>query len=676
MDKAIHDYQASLDLWRVVGNTFRQGIALLNLGVIAYELQEYHRGLVSLSEAAQRFEESGSDQWLASARNEIGLVYRDLGQWDRAQANLEAAADQRRKDGAIDSLGSALNNLGEVLLLQGRFEEARERLKEALEAMSTRVWAVDAHLNLGLINQMCNNLEGAEREYEQALHLSEEIGRRDILALIHYRLGDVLRRKKENEQALEHHRMSAKIVETTRQPLHDEGLKISLLGRWQQAYESLVLLCLDLGRVEEAFLWAERSRARAFAESITARGSFATGHDETGSTDEPQNGDVVTAGELQSALEPETVVFYFFTTGVLDRDIPMLQALPSQGPLPEHLLVPGKIILFLITARSISAQICPIDPNLLSYRSRRGEDGSRFTSPAVLGRLQEVLLQGVEFRADWRRVKIIPHGPLHRLPFCALPALRQGPPVSYAPSATLLARSSSLLQEASPSRLSCLSIGFDGASEQQRLHHSEIEARLIAEISGGDAWIGPETKRDRLRVSVENYRRIHFSCHGWFNDVSPMESLLETGQEEQITAREVLETWKLTADLVTLSACQTGVSRILRSDEPMGLVRAFLTAGAHYVLASLWRLEDLPTFLLMQHFYAELGPLGNNPAEALYNAQRWLCNLTDREVRDRWNKSLGLSSPDLELDPFLERAAGEYPFAAPLYWAGFILVGS
>jgi CHAT domain-containing protein len=151
-----------------------------------------------------------------------------------------------------------------------------------------------------------------------------------------------------------------------------------------------------------------------------------------------------------------------------------------------------------------------------------------------------------------------------------------------------------------------------------------------------------------------------------------MESYLETGLDERLSARQVLENWKLQAELVTLSACQTGVSRILRSDEPLGLVRAFLSAGARAVLASQWPVEDLPTLLLMQRFYAELERLGD-AAAALGAAQGWLRCLTAGEAAARWQDSLAPALPGTA-NPFLSLPAGERLYERPACWAGFILV--
>jgi CHAT domain-containing protein len=193
-----------------------------------------------------------------------------------------------------------------------------------------------------------------------------------------------------------------------------------------------------------------------------------------------------------------------------------------------------------------------------------------------------------------------------------------------------------------------------------------MEARFVAEVTGGEAWVGTQPKSAALRHRVQSCRWLHVACHGRFRHDAPLDSYLETGPDEWLTAREVANSWRLQADLVTLSACQTGVSRLLRGDEPLGLVRAFLAAGARMVLVSQWAVADLPTFLLMQHFYQMLVS-GAAAATALHTAQAWLQSVTRGEVVGRL---AGLPVGEGEI---LE---GVRPFAHPRYWAAFILVGA
>ena len=84
LEEAVTGFRASLKLWRRLGEVLREGMALHNLGIVAYQLQDYGEAGSSLRQAARCFEEVGSSQWSAAAQNELGLVYRDQGRWEEA----------------------------------------------------------------------------------------------------------------------------------------------------------------------------------------------------------------------------------------------------------------------------------------------------------------------------------------------------------------------------------------------------------------------------------------------------------------------------------------------------------------------------------------------------------------------------------------------------------------
>ena len=127
-----------------------------------------------------------------------------------------------------------------------------------------------------------------------------------------------------------------------------------------------------------------------------------------------------------------------------------------------------------------------------------------------------------------------------------------------------------------------------------------------------------------------------------------------------MTAGEILREWDLAADLVTLSACETGLGKEISGEGLVGFAHAFLQAGARSLLVSLWEVPDLATSLLMQRFYENrLGKYGDErhghtggpmpKAEALREAKRWL-----REYRAE---------------------GGERLYEHPYFWSGFILIG-
>jgi CHAT domain-containing protein len=115
---------------------------------------------------------------------------------------------------------------------------------------------------------------------------------------------------------------------------------------------------------------------------------------------------------------------------------------------------------------------------------------------------------------------------------------------------------------------------------------------------------------------------VHFATHGLLEEDAPLFSALLTspaaGKPSRLSLYEVAG-MRIRARLVVLSACETGLGTLQRGDEITGLTRTFLTAGADTVLASLWKVSDESTAVLMQQFYRGLAH-GLKPAAAVREA--------------------------------------------------------
>ncbi len=200
---------------------------------------------------------------------------------------------------------------------------------------------------------------------------------------------------------------------------------------------------------------------------------------------------------------------------------------------------------------------------------------------------------------------------------------------------------------------------------------------------------------DSLRSKGElgTFTVIHLATHGKIDDRSPMNSRLLLSQDKlpdptsassldgpaydgTLSAGEVMSTWKLNAELVTLSACRSGLGRQSGGEGFVGFAQAFFLAGSRSVLVSLWEVNDRATSLLMTRFYQNW--LGKRPgldqplskAAALQEAKAWLRALTGAEV----NSALSQISRG-EIRSRSRPAPQSHPFAHPHDWAGFILMG-
>jgi CHAT domain-containing protein/tetratricopeptide (TPR) repeat protein len=217
-----------------------------------------------------------------------------------------------------------------------------------------------------------------------------------------------------------------------------------------------------------------------------------------------------------------------------------------------------------------------------------------------------------------------------------------------------------------------------------RLPATRQEVEDLSKLSQhSTVLLGPDASEQQLVAMARSgelgtYRLIHLATHAWVNPVLPEESSLflsrvdlpdpleaaEKGErifDGRLTAKEILQEWKLDADLVTLSGCQTALGRRVTGEGYVGFAHAFLQAGARSLLVSLWPVEDKATSLLMQRFYGHLfgnarddrgGQSDDRPVtkrDALQEAKRWL-----REYRDE---------------------DGNRPYTQPYYWGSFVLVG-
>ena len=336
---------------------------------------------------------------------------------------------------------------------------------------------------------------------------------------------------------------------------------------------------MELGDVALAFDLAERSRSRAFLDTLFA------GQPELLRR---QEGETLSLADVQSALTPGALLLAFYTSGAVAAEARGTR----QAMTLRHRFPPPRTIVFGVTHDHVEVFDAGLSPNDLLPQRLQAAAERHFLQPAIRRTLYDRLLRPVaHLLAGKHRIYLVPHGPLHYVPFQALIApdgetlLRPGgPELVYGPSASVLfrqmppksPRSDDTRSEISTSTLA---FGYNGDGPQ-RLRFAEDEARAVAGLLGGEALAGPASKREALFRQGADARYLHISCHGEFDPESPLESLLHLGAGETLTAHEVLEGLRLSCELVTLSACESGLSRVRRGDELMGLVRAFMVAGA------------------------------------------------------------------------------------------------
>lgn len=377
-------------------------------------------------------------------------------------------------------------------------------------------------------------------------------------------------------------------------------------------------------------------------------------------------------------------------------DLPAVQdLLAPDTALLEYVLGEERSYVFVVTNSDLTLLELPEEAmvknsvrnlqRLLQHRERRT---TRVGLAAF--ELHKLVLKPVESRIRGKRhLVIVPDGDLFYVPF---EVLRASPPtastaspdeyvlgswsVTYAPSAMSLVALADR-EEPPQDRLELLAFSFspnddsgdarDGDTTTTsttraltsgqvprlgRLPHARDEVAHIAELfPAGSARVYHDEDATEAEVKASadlaRARRIHFAAHGLINETRPELSAVylaegERGVEDGLLQAHEIFRLKISADLVVLSACQTGLGKQVRGEGLLGLSRAFFSAGTPLLMVSLWSVDDASTSLLMQEFY-RLQRDGIQAREALRRAKLSL----------------------------LERPTLNHPY----YWAPFVLVG-
>jgi CHAT domain-containing protein len=180
-----------------------------------------------------------------------------------------------------------------------------------------------------------------------------------------------------------------------------------------------------------------------------------------------------------------------------------------------------------------------------------------------------------------------------------------------------------------------------------------------------------QATKEAVKSELNNdYSVLHFACHGKAHRWNPLENTgLFMANNEMLTVQDFLNT-KLNARLVSLSACETAMIGTELLDEVVGLPTSLLQAGVAGIVASLWKVNDFSTMLLMAQFYHHwFNEHPDNPAEALRYAQIWVRDSTQSEREAFLKTFLSESEVNKHLEDIIRDRSHPY------YWAAFSYTG-
>ena len=279
--------------------------------------------------------------------------------------------------------------------------------------------------------------------------------------------------------------------------------------------------------------------------------------------------------------------------------------------------------------RTRLAPVVPVFVGLLNGAQAR-------ETPAAVRLYKELVSDAVaSLPPEVTRLVIVADGALHHLPFEALRATPDAPPLGarfelvQVPSATLWLQWRTMAPRTPAGRMltladPVLAVGVETEAQSRnaalfqglrlgRLPHARKESRAIERHVGGvEALIGEGASEKALKSrDLGAYDIVHFAAHAVADETHPERSavLLAPGDavEDGLLQVREIEALDLDGRIVVLSACQTAAGAVLSGEGVLSLARAFFEAGAHAVVGSRWPLRDVDAAALFDTFYRQLG---------------------------------------------------------------------
>lgn len=601
-DQALDLYSAALQLAQSLKMQGNIATILGNLGWSYFELGDFDASLDFYRSGAESSAQDGlagySAYWFSGVASAY-MAMRDYSSAEKLALDTLAKAEQLQH---AETVTASLNTLADVMLRTGRLDQAQRYNQQALRferSGQDKFGIPDSTLLAGKIAEAQGRLRDATALFtgisrdpnaDPPLRWAAQSG----LAKVSDDQNSPLEAEKFYRQAIE-------TIELTRQSINHDELRLSFLSSGIAVYGDYIGFLVRRGRVRDALLQADLSRARTLAEGLSSN-TAASRAQPPGSPD-PQS----LAARLHS-----TILTYW-----LGEKHSYLWASAS-----------GKTEIFLLPP------VAEIESLVKSYRKAQTEGRDVLQSSQAEGqKLYQILVAPARKSIPPNsRVIILPDAALYSLNFETLIVPGPQPHFWIEDAAISVANSLALLSaraaHPAPKKRSLLLIGdtLQATSEFPALTQAPQEMALVQRYF-------PETPRlvlakqqatpsAYLASHPEQYAYLHFVTHGIASRARPLESAVVLSPQEdayKLYARDILAR-RLSAELVTISACNGSGTRAYSGEGLVGLSWAFLRAGAHNVIGALWEVSDTATPQLMDKLYSGIAA-GQDPAAALRNAK-------------------------------------------------------
>lgn len=674
---ALKEYDAIEAMARALGDTQVEAVAALDRGLLLEQGGSLERAEESYRQALQIAQKTGSLTVVTNALRLLAQLRRDAGDLDGASTYLERAARVWSDQGDRANLTAVRLAQAQVARRRGD-EPARAALLAEALAVAEEIGQAGP-LSAALLERS-EELRAAGKRAEalevvqRGLRIAERARLQQTVVLMLTQRAVLQVEGGEPALALATARSAVPLVAGRVKGQADE-IGASMRSRYASLYDIGLVAAARVGDVVEAAYFMEASRSGSLLESLENRNAILEAGLPEALAEEvrrAQADEVAAQAAYRRAVEAfdrEQLPIRAKAVEAAERAVARLRErvqaeakqvaqvlYPEPAPPEEIQRLLADDEAFVLYAES------SVSDTLYAVVVLRG--GSRLVSLGRLGPVQEAVaglpdgapgagrpdaagalhkrvIEPLGLPATVRRVLVAPHGLLAGVPFSVLFGTEDGAREACClPSATTYA---ALRMERATAGTKVLALGDPaypegGAGEAstgalallgrarrlQRLPASGEEARAVGDV----VLVGPSATRAGLRAALgaePRWRAVHLACHGLVRlDRGMLSSLALTPTDTDsglLTAADVFAGWRVPADLVVLSACETSRGSNVRAEGGFGLTRAFLFAGAPRVIVSLWKVDDEATRALMEHLYEGLRA-GLTPVRALQRAQQ------------------------------------------------------
>jgi CHAT domain-containing protein/Flp pilus assembly protein TadD len=678
--KAIEYLQQSLALAREIKDRQGEGRALGGLGGAYFSLGDYAKAIEYYQQSLALTKGIKDRLGEGNALGGLGGAYFSLGDYAKAieyyQQSLAIAREISDKDGE----GNVLGNLGIAYNALGDYAKAIEYYQQSL-AIAREISDKDGegHVlgNLGIAYNALGDYAKAIEYLQQDLAIAREIGDKDGEGIALNNLGLALLNSGNLSQAEKILSAGIEAREALRERLgNNDAYKVSIFEEQARTYRTLQQVLIAQNNPNAALEIAERGRARAFVELLARRNATLSNSanspiapptiEQLQQIAKEQNATLVEYSRItdnfkikgkEEAHESELYIWVISPTGeVTFRRSDLKPLWQKQNTTLADLVYTSR--------DSLGVRDLPI----VGVVPRPGFQQRQETNLAEqLKQLHQLLIEPI---ADLlptdsnTRVVFIPQSSLFLVPFPALQGkdgkyLVEKHTILTAPSIQVLQLTREQRQRVGARHVVPLQ-GNDaivvgnptmpsmppkpGEKPQQlpSLPGAEKEANAIAPLLNTKPLIGNQATKSAVEQLMSKARIIHLATHGLLDEYRGLGSAIalapDSSYKEEIgkvngllTAEEILDL-KLNAELVVLSACNTGRGKIT-GDGVIGLSRSLISAGVPSVLVSLWSVPDAPTAQLMTEFYQNLQ---KNPDKAQALRQAMLTIMKQHPNPKNW----------------------------------------